>query len=216
MDAEQTWPTEEELKQADSGRKKLVKKIPEGYSEYQAAWIPDCDAGWFCFQLYLYWFLNNYYSEACCFAEEVSEVSDLAEEMEASTDEDSETDEPMDDSKSHVSFAPESVTSEYPNEPDKYDVRVDKEEEKRALQKIKGKLISRQVYSQLQIQRAVLFCAGKQYPLLLPKNPKLYGTLAFFLSFIIIIYSRLGCLLMFTSKTIMVRYTFICMSREPV
>lgn len=46
MDAEQTWPTEEELKEADqSNHKRLVKKVPKGFSEYQAAWIPDCDAG---------------------------------------------------------------------------------------------------------------------------------------------------------------------------
>ena len=46
MDAEQTWPTEEEIAEADSrNRKKLVKKVPEGFSEYQAAWIPDCDTG---------------------------------------------------------------------------------------------------------------------------------------------------------------------------
>lgn len=45
MDAEQTWPTEEELKEAENTRKRLIKKVPKGFSEYQAAWIPDCDAG---------------------------------------------------------------------------------------------------------------------------------------------------------------------------
>ncbi|XP_033213769.1 pre-rRNA-processing protein TSR1 homolog [Belonocnema kinseyi] len=45
MDAEQTWPTEEELKQAEAQQKrKLVKVVPKGTSEYQAAWIPDEDA----------------------------------------------------------------------------------------------------------------------------------------------------------------------------
>lgn len=44
MDTDQTWPTEEELTEADNF-KKLVKKIPKGFSEYQAAWIPDCDNG---------------------------------------------------------------------------------------------------------------------------------------------------------------------------
>jgi len=43
MDAEQTWPTEEEMV-ADS-KKKLIKRVPQGTSEYQAAWIPDSDAG---------------------------------------------------------------------------------------------------------------------------------------------------------------------------
>lgn len=46
MDAEQTWPTEEELAQAAATRKKkVVKVVPKGMSEYQAAWILDEDAG---------------------------------------------------------------------------------------------------------------------------------------------------------------------------
>lgn len=45
MDAEQTWPTEEELAQAAAARKKIVKRVPKGTSEYQAAWIPDEDGG---------------------------------------------------------------------------------------------------------------------------------------------------------------------------
>lgn len=46
MDAEQTWPTEEELAEAAVKiKKKIVKIVPKGTSEYQAAWIPDEDAG---------------------------------------------------------------------------------------------------------------------------------------------------------------------------
>ena len=44
----------------------------------------------------------------------------------------------VDDGKSHVTFATESVVSEFPVEPDKYDNRIDKDEEKLALQKMKG------------------------------------------------------------------------------
>lgn len=40
MDAEQTWPTDEEIREFST---KKVKKIPKGMSEYQAAWIPDED-----------------------------------------------------------------------------------------------------------------------------------------------------------------------------
>jgi pre-rRNA-processing protein TSR1 len=48
MDAEQTWPTAEELAEADLARKKkIVKHVPKGMSEYQAAWIPDSDGGEF-------------------------------------------------------------------------------------------------------------------------------------------------------------------------
>ncbi|XP_011494664.1 PREDICTED: pre-rRNA-processing protein TSR1 homolog [Ceratosolen solmsi marchali] len=44
MDAEQTWPTEEELAMAKVNQtKKIVKFVPKGTSEYQAAWIPDED-----------------------------------------------------------------------------------------------------------------------------------------------------------------------------
>ncbi|XP_019400886.1 PREDICTED: pre-rRNA-processing protein TSR1 homolog, partial [Crocodylus porosus] len=43
MEGEQTWPTEEELKEAEESvkeRKKTVK-VPKGTSKYQAAWIVD-------------------------------------------------------------------------------------------------------------------------------------------------------------------------------
>lgn len=44
MDAEQTWPTKEELAEAANKRnRKIVKVVPKGTSEYQAAWIPDED-----------------------------------------------------------------------------------------------------------------------------------------------------------------------------
>lgn len=43
MDAEQTWPTEEEIKEAtDKAKiKRMIKRVPEGMSVYQSAWIPD-------------------------------------------------------------------------------------------------------------------------------------------------------------------------------
>ncbi|KAI5740470.1 hypothetical protein M8J76_004157 [Diaphorina citri] len=53
MDAEQTWPTGEELAEAEAnssqGKEEAktrarVKKVPRGFSDYQAAWIPDSDA----------------------------------------------------------------------------------------------------------------------------------------------------------------------------
>ncbi|XP_057664407.1 pre-rRNA-processing protein TSR1 homolog [Diorhabda carinulata] len=44
MDAEQTWPTQEEMETAEKEQKlKKVKKVPKGWSDYQAAWIPDDD-----------------------------------------------------------------------------------------------------------------------------------------------------------------------------
>ncbi|XP_072834951.2 pre-rRNA-processing protein TSR1 homolog [Pogona vitticeps] len=44
MDGEQTWPTEEELREAEESleqKKKTTKKVPKGTSTYQAAWILD-------------------------------------------------------------------------------------------------------------------------------------------------------------------------------
>lgn len=45
MDAEQTWPTEEEIAQAQAETKKmkLIKRVPKGMSDYQACWIPDVE-----------------------------------------------------------------------------------------------------------------------------------------------------------------------------
>ncbi|XP_071810013.1 pre-rRNA-processing protein TSR1 homolog isoform X1 [Asterias amurensis] len=48
MEGEQTWPTEEELAEAEatleeSNTKQTVKRVPKGTSEYQAAWIVDSD-----------------------------------------------------------------------------------------------------------------------------------------------------------------------------
>lgn len=39
LNAEQTWPTDEEMKEAKI--KRMVKRVPEGMSVYQSAWIPD-------------------------------------------------------------------------------------------------------------------------------------------------------------------------------
>jgi len=41
MDAEQTWPTDEEIKEATSKNKRMIKRVPQGMSVYQSAWIPD-------------------------------------------------------------------------------------------------------------------------------------------------------------------------------
>ncbi|OXB58098.1 hypothetical protein ASZ78_012503 [Callipepla squamata] len=43
MEGEQTWPTEEELQEAEASQKenRRVVKVPKGTSKYQAAWIVD-------------------------------------------------------------------------------------------------------------------------------------------------------------------------------
>eukprot|EP00873_Tetraselmis_striata_P008947 jgi/Tetstr1/429211/TSEL_019163.t1 len=47
LEGEQTWPTEEELQEAEAANQKCQRKrrLPKGTSEYQAAWIPDYDNG---------------------------------------------------------------------------------------------------------------------------------------------------------------------------
>lgn len=45
MDAEQPFPTEDEIAQSmqENKEKKLIKRIPKGMSDYQACWIPDIE-----------------------------------------------------------------------------------------------------------------------------------------------------------------------------
>ncbi|XP_035198759.1 pre-rRNA-processing protein TSR1 homolog [Oxyura jamaicensis] len=47
MEGEQTWPTEEELQEAEASQKanRRVVKVPKGTSKYQAAWIRDDKEG---------------------------------------------------------------------------------------------------------------------------------------------------------------------------
>ncbi|XP_066248331.1 pre-rRNA-processing protein TSR1 homolog isoform X2 [Euwallacea similis] len=45
MDTEQTWPTNEDYEMAEKDQQlRKAKKVPKGWSDYQAAWIPDDDA----------------------------------------------------------------------------------------------------------------------------------------------------------------------------
>lgn len=43
LNAEQTWPTDEEMiEETDKAKiKRMIKRVPEGMSVYQSAWIPD-------------------------------------------------------------------------------------------------------------------------------------------------------------------------------
>lgn len=43
LDAEQTWPTEEELAEAEKNAAMRRRRLPKGTSDYQAAWIVDDD-----------------------------------------------------------------------------------------------------------------------------------------------------------------------------
>lgn len=43
MNAEQTWPTDEEIEKTNEHNKlkRMIKRVPEGMSVYQSSWIPD-------------------------------------------------------------------------------------------------------------------------------------------------------------------------------
>ncbi|XP_033355343.1 pre-rRNA-processing protein TSR1 homolog [Bombus vosnesenskii] len=112
MDAEQTWPTEEELAEAKAQRKKIVKRVPKGTSEYQAAWIPDEDG------------------------EELSEFSNDESEDEMSVDEPkSQADSGPDAEEDEEEY--ETITvSEVPDE--RYDQNIDMTEEKEAMENLKN------------------------------------------------------------------------------
>ncbi|XP_014251559.1 pre-rRNA-processing protein TSR1 homolog [Cimex lectularius] len=109
MDAEQTWPTEEEMEEAANEKKKVVKKVPHGWSDYQAAWIPDCDA----------------------FEIESGDEEEEDENMQIQAEDEEMSDDQTEDYETCT------VTSEAPIEPDKYDKEMDMDEEKAALEKLK-------------------------------------------------------------------------------
>ncbi|RZF40768.1 hypothetical protein LSTR_LSTR011285 [Laodelphax striatellus] len=117
MDAEQTWPTEEELAAADEERKnkKKVKRVPKGMSEYQAAWIPDSDAE----------------------EEEDSDEEDEDEVMMDAREDECSEDEAKEESDDEEEEEYESTTSELPPPADKYDKEMNYDEEKETLKKIK-------------------------------------------------------------------------------
>ncbi|KAK7868139.1 hypothetical protein R5R35_003016 [Gryllus longicercus] len=118
MEGEQTWPTEEELKEAEEQqkKKKKVKRIPKGMSEYQAAWIPDSDA------------------------EEISESeddeyfdADAGASMDAKSESESEESMQEQDEEEY-----ETVTmSEFGRDAERYDEKMDLTEEEEARQKLK-------------------------------------------------------------------------------
>ncbi|XP_051167927.1 pre-rRNA-processing protein TSR1 homolog isoform X1 [Leptopilina boulardi] len=108
MDAEQTWPTEDELIEAEnSTTQKLVKVVPKGTSVYQAAWIPDEDA------------------------ENIDDLSESEDEMSVEDDIDSDNEHKSDDEEY------ESVALNAPFNDDHYDEDIDILEEIKELKKIK-------------------------------------------------------------------------------
>ncbi|XP_046483838.1 pre-rRNA-processing protein TSR1 homolog isoform X1 [Neodiprion pinetum] len=116
LDAEQTWPTNEELADAEAEkmRKKIVKRVPKGTSVYQAAWIPDIDG------------------------EEADEISDSEyednDEMAVDADDSAQLSE--DSEEEAEDYETMTVTDVAPDE-QRYDQDMDMQEEQRSIMKIK-------------------------------------------------------------------------------
>ncbi|CAB0005855.1 unnamed protein product [Nesidiocoris tenuis] len=111
MDAEQTWPTEEEMAESAKPKTRLVKKVPHGMSDYQAAWIPDVDA-----------------------VEVDEDEEDDESGMKVVSDESDEEDDGMDEDDDAMT-----ESSEVPIAPDKYDRDMDMDEESLALKNLQEK-----------------------------------------------------------------------------
>lgn len=127
MDAEQTWPTEEEIAhaQAETKKMRLVKRVPKGMSDYQAAWIPDIE-------------------ERENSDEDNDDDEDMSEEDGEDDDEDfmscnsnpnsdDEFEKPEDDANEYESV----VVNEGQVNEDKYDLDMDMQEENETWQKLK-------------------------------------------------------------------------------
>ncbi|XP_043796539.1 pre-rRNA-processing protein TSR1 homolog [Apis laboriosa] len=130
MDAEQTWPTEEELAQAKANQKrKILKKVPKGTSEYQAAWIPDEDG------------------------EELSEYSTDESEDKMSIDEAKSQNSEVEAEEDEEEF--ETITiSEVPDE--RYDQNIDMTEEKETMEKLKHAKLDAQFPDEVDTPQDIL------------------------------------------------------------
>ncbi|XP_055958411.1 pre-rRNA-processing protein TSR1 homolog [Patella vulgata] len=119
MEGEQTWPTDEELAEAEAQAKnKILKRVPKGTSEYQATWIVDDD--------------------------EVEEHNDKKEDDDEE-DDDSDVDEfkdametvDSDEERNEDDEEFETMTVTENNDDEKYDANMDMDEEIRVLEKLK-------------------------------------------------------------------------------
>ncbi|XP_078061021.1 pre-rRNA-processing protein TSR1 homolog [Mustelus asterias] len=116
MEGEQTWPTDEELREAEDAlkeSKKIVRKVPKGTSDYQAAWILD--------------------------DEEVDEEEGSDEDMEGDELMGETVSQASDESGDEEEIGEECETLTVPESirDDHYDEKVDEEEERVMLEKYK-------------------------------------------------------------------------------
>lgn len=127
MDAEQTWPTEEEIEaaQKETKKTKLIKRVPKGYSDYQAAWIPDVEE------------VEGNNDDDDADDDEDDDMSDEDDEDFMSCDNKSFEDEcEKRDSDTEEYLDSVSVSSEAAVNDEKYDQQMDFQEERETLQKL--------------------------------------------------------------------------------
>ncbi|XP_058453529.1 pre-rRNA-processing protein TSR1 homolog [Malaya genurostris] len=123
MDAEQTWPTEEEIEASkNENKKKLIKRIPKGMSDYQAAWIPDIEE----------------VSENDSDDNEDDDDDDEEEEEESYMSCESDTESRVEEDAEDEEEYDEVSISDGPVSAEKYDKQMDMEEDKRTLAKIQA------------------------------------------------------------------------------
>ncbi|XP_018412653.1 PREDICTED: pre-rRNA-processing protein TSR1 homolog isoform X1 [Nanorana parkeri] len=120
MEGEQTWPTEEELKEAEEslkGNVKVQKKVPKGTSNYQAAWFLDDE---------------EIDGEGESEDDDDDDDDDMEDEQEDAMDEAvSEEEEDSAEEESETVTIPDSTRD------DKYDENLDEAEEEQMLEKYK-------------------------------------------------------------------------------
>ncbi|XP_046372243.2 pre-rRNA-processing protein TSR1 homolog isoform X1 [Haliotis rufescens] len=116
MMGEQTWPTEEELAEAESeSKRKIVKRVPKGTSDYQAAWIIDSDE-----------------EEGDDSEEESDEEMDA--DMEAQEENDSSEEEDVNDDDDKSEYETVTIAED---DASKYDAAMDLDEDMQMLAKLK-------------------------------------------------------------------------------
>uniref|UniRef100_A0A182QZG5 Pre-rRNA-processing protein TSR1 homolog n=1 Tax=Anopheles farauti TaxID=69004 RepID=A0A182QZG5_9DIPT len=121
MDAEQTWPTEDEIAASRAENKtKMIKRVPKGMSDYQAAWIPDIEE-----------------------VDEDDDEDDDAEDddeqyMSCESDSESKVGDPAEGTEEEQEFDEISVSEGGPTDADRYDKEMDMEEERNTLAKIQA------------------------------------------------------------------------------
>ncbi|XP_018412654.1 PREDICTED: pre-rRNA-processing protein TSR1 homolog isoform X2 [Nanorana parkeri] len=111
MEGEQTWPTEEELKEAEEslkGNVKVQKKVPKGTSNYQAAWFLDDE-----------------------------EIDGEGESEDDDDDDDDDMEDEQEDEEDSAEEESETVTIPDSTRDDKYDENLDEAEEEQMLEKYK-------------------------------------------------------------------------------